>query len=98
MRQRIAMILIAAGLFIFNIGSANAFVVGWNLVRVSSCVGFQISGVDYLFVYPITGGVISTIDPTTIAAAAQFCANGNAFYIYFDGANWNGVLLYPGLR
>jgi hypothetical protein len=97
MKRAIALV-IAAAFSVFDPGIAHAFNIGWNFIRVLDCVGYQIQGVDYLFIYPTTGGALVTADLGTINAAAQFCANGNAFYILWDGAAWNGVLIYPGLR
>jgi hypothetical protein len=98
MKKTIAVTLIVAASFIGGIGKADAFSIGWNLIRVAACYGVQISNIDYLYIYPTTGGYLLTSDLATVIAAAQFCANGNAFYIYWDGAAWNGVVLYPGLK
>jgi hypothetical protein len=89
---------VAAALLIGGIGKAHAFTIGWNLIRVSACYAVSILGVDYLYVYPTTGGYLVTSDPIAVSAGAQFCANGNAFYAYWDGALWNGVVMVPGLK
>ena len=98
MKKTIMVALIAAASFFGGMSNTNALVVGWNFIRVAGCYGLQANGVDYLYIYPTTGGYFFTFDSTTISAAAQFCANGNAFYIYWTGTTWNGVLIYPGLK
>ena len=68
------------------------------LIHILACVGGGAGGADYLVIYPTTGGYLITTDPVSIAAGAQFCANGNAFYALFDNGIWDGVILYPGLK
>ena len=68
------------------------------LIHILACSGSGASGVYTLVIYPTTGGFLITTDPITVAAAAQFCANGNAFYAVFDNGIWDGVILYPGLK
>ena len=78
---------------------SNAFVNGYNLIRILACSGGQTSSGDYLVIYDqTTGGVLVTYDPITIMAGASFCANGNAFYAIFTDGIWNGVVLYPGFK
>jgi hypothetical protein len=79
-------------------GVSNAQALGWNFVRVSFCYGLSVGGVDYLYFYPTTGGSILTNDPVVVTAGAQFCANGTAFYIYWNGVTYNGIAIYPGLK
>jgi hypothetical protein len=77
---------------------AYALADGWNLIQISVCSGGQSGGIDYLYICPKTGGYLFTTDPTTIGVAAQFCANGNAFYAYMTGGVWTAVTLYPGFH
>ena len=78
---------------------SNAFVDGYNLIRILACQGGQTSSGDYLVIWDkTTGQQLITYDPITITAAANFCANGNAFYAIFINGVFNSVVLYPGLR
>jgi hypothetical protein len=70
---------------------------GWNFIRPANCVGIQISSVDYAFIYPTTGGVLTTADPTTITAIAPLCATGHGFFVYLTNGVWTGVSIYPGI-
>jgi hypothetical protein len=90
--------LIAFALLTYS-SSAHALVNGWNLIRVLVCEGIQENGVDVLIIYPTGGGSpLTTSDPVTVAAGAQFCANGNAFYAYLQNGIWTAVILYPGFK
>lgn len=97
--KKIAVMLIAALLFMFNIGSASATLFsGWNFIRPTNCLGFQSGGVDYLYVFTITSDQISTTDPITITSIAPFCASGRGFYIYWTGSAWTAVSIYPSIQ
>jgi hypothetical protein len=77
---------------------AQAFVVGWNFIQAASCYGFNSGGVDFLVIYPTIGGALITSDVVSIVTATQYCANGNAFYAYWNGSSWSGIVLIPGLH
>ena len=75
------------------------FAVGWNLVRIAACQAGQANGVDWLYIASSTSDALVTTDPITVGAAAQFCANGNAFYVFSpDGVTLTNILLVPGLK
>ena len=59
MRNRIAATLIALALLMSHIAGAQALTNGWNFIRAFNCGGGAAYGVNYLFVYPTTGGVIN---------------------------------------
>jgi hypothetical protein len=90
--------LIAVGWLMSQIAGAHALTNGWNFIRVYNCYGFQISGVDYMVVYPTTGGSLSTSDPVAITAIAPLCTSGDGFFVYLIGNIWNGVSVYPSIR
>jgi hypothetical protein len=98
-RRGLSLVFLALALLIVG-GSdrAHALTDGWNLIQISSCVGGQFNGVDYLYILPKTGGFLFTTDPVTLSVAGNFCANGNAFYAFLSGGVWNGVTLYPGFK
>jgi hypothetical protein len=96
--RALAATLIALALLMTHIAGAHAFTNGWNFIRVFNCLGFQQNGVDYLVIYPTTGGSIFTTDPTTITAVAPLCVSGDGFYINLNGTIWNGVSVYPSIR
>jgi hypothetical protein len=56
---------------------------GWNLFRVSYCYAVKAPGVGFALMYVVdtSGDFIIVTDEIIIAAAAQLCANGNAFWI-----------------
>ena len=91
--------LLVASLLVSSPNPARALTVGWNLVRISYCYGSQSNGIDFLYVFPTTGGALFVTDAITLNAAAQFCANGNAFYAFVDGNGLvSAVTLYPGFK
>jgi hypothetical protein len=98
MRNLVAATLIALALSMSHIAGAHAFTNGWNFVRAFNCLGIQQNGVDTLFVYPTTGGVLATIDSTTITAIAPLCTTGDGFYVYLNGTIWNGISVYPSIK
>jgi hypothetical protein len=98
MRNRIAATLIALAIPMSHIAGAQAFINGWNFIKPSNCLGFQINGVDTLFVYPTAGGVLTTTDPITLIAIASACFSGDGFFAYLNGTNWIGVSVYPGFK
>ena len=97
--KKIAIMLIAAMLLMFNEGSASATLFsGWNFIIPFNCLGVQSGGMDYLHVFTIAGDQIVTTDPTAIAAVAPLCASGNGFYIYWTGSAWTAVSIYPSIK
>ena len=72
MRNRIAATLIALALSMSHIAGAQAFTNGWNFIRPSNCLGGPAVGLDFVFVYPITGGTLFTTDAITIACLRRF--------------------------
>jgi hypothetical protein len=98
MKKVTAMALIAVAIFMGGLSKANAWISGWNLVVPTNCVGYAINGIDYLTIYSSSGS-ITTADPLSINAAAQYCANGTAFYLYTtNGVTVVAVSIYPGLK
>lgn len=96
--KKIAAVLIAALLLMFNVGNASAtLVVGWNFVRPNNCVGYQSGPVGCLYIYTIAGDLIYTADATTITAFAPLCATGHGFYIYSTGSSWTAYSIYPSI-
>lgn len=96
--KKVAAMLIAAILLMFNVGSASAtLVIGWNFVHPNNCLGFQSGGVDYLVVYTTAGDQIFTIDPVTITAVAPLCASGHGLYIFWTGSGWTAYSIYPSI-
>ena len=98
MRNRIVATLIALAISISHIAGAQAFTNGWNFIRAYNCLGIQVNGVDTVFVYPTTGGVLTTVDSTTITAIAPLCTSGDGFYVFLNGSIWNGISVYPSIR
>jgi hypothetical protein len=96
--RRVAATVIALTLSMAQIATAHALTNGWNFIRAYNCLGIQLSGIDTMFVYPTTGGVLTTTDPTTITAIAPLCISGDGFFVYLNGAIWNGVSVYPSIR
>ena len=82
MRKGIAATLIALALSMSHIAGAHAFVLGWNFLRANSCLGFESDGVNYLFIYPTTGGNLLTTDAVSISLLTPLCASGDGFFIY----------------
>jgi hypothetical protein len=96
--KKIAVMLIAAMLLMFNVGSASAtLAVGWNFIRPYNCFGYQSGPVGYLYIITTAGNQISTADPTTISALAPLCATGHGFYIYWTGSGWTLYSIYPSI-
>jgi len=97
--KKIAAALVAAVLLMSNISDAcAAFVIGWNFIRPLNCLEVPTASVDYLYVYPTTGGVLFTIDLTTITLIAPLCASGDGFYIYWTGTGWTDVSVYASIK
>ena len=80
--------------------STTRLAVGWNFIRINVCIAvLDVNGNDLIIIYPTTGGQIVTFDPVAIIPAAQFCANGNAFWVLSpDGVNVTQIALIPGLK
>ncbi len=77
---------------------AGGLAAGWNLIQVSYCYQYPYNGYTILYVYPTTGGYLWTYEQDLVAATANFCANGNRFYVYSStGSNWVASYLVPGL-
>ena len=98
MGNRVTAILIGVLLAISHIDGANAFTNGWNFIRAYNCLGLQVGGVDTLYVFPTTGGTLTTTDGITITAIAPLCTSGDGFYVYLNGTIWNGVSVYPSIK
>jgi hypothetical protein len=98
MRNRIAATSIALAISMSHTVGAHALTNGWNFIRAFNCLGIQLNGVDTLFVYPTTGGVLTTIDSTTITAIAPLCTSGDGFYVYLNGTIWNGISVYASIK
>jgi hypothetical protein len=82
---------------------AHALTVGWNFVQPVECIAqfaqYSQYGVDTLLVYPHAGAAPLTVtDPLAVATGSILCANGNGFYVYFNGGAVTAVALIPNLR
>jgi hypothetical protein len=97
MKRRTLTTLIALALLMIHIAGAHA-ASAWYFIRAYNCLGLQNGGVDTLYVYPTTGGQLTTTDPTTIVALAPLCVSGDGFYVYLNGTIWNGVSVYPSIK
>ena len=73
-------------------------VAGWNLIRPTYCAEGQFADFDILYVYKADNSYLYTTDPVALIALAQYCANGNAFYVYVDGSTWSYILTYPNFK
>jgi hypothetical protein len=98
MRNRIAATLTALAFLMSHIAGAQAFTNGWNFIHAANCAGGPVFGVDFVFVYPTTGGTLFTTDAVTVSLIAPLCANGDGFYVYLNGTTWIGTSVYPGLK
>ncbi len=59
---------------------AQALAYGWVQFCVSSCIGINYNGVDYLYMYLTDGSVAATSDPIAIAASGGICID--SAYVY----------------
>ena len=96
MRNRVAATLIALALSISHIAGAQALTNGWNFIHASNCGGGPAFGLDFVFVYPTTGGSLVTSDPVTVSLLAPLCASGQGFYVLLNGTTWIATSVYPG--
>jgi hypothetical protein len=90
--------LIALALLMSPIAGAQAFTNGWNFIRPYNCLGGPLVGLDFVIVYPTTGGSLVTSDAVTVSLIAPLCASGQGFYVYLNGNNWTATSVYPGIR
>jgi hypothetical protein len=89
MFNKIRACLLSAALAVAALGATPApaeaaLVNGWNLFRVSYCYAVKAApgtGFALMYVVDISGDFIIVTDEIIIAATAQLCANGNAFWI-----------------
>jgi hypothetical protein len=98
MKTRAAATLIGLALLMSHIADARAFVLGWNFLRAYDCFGYESSGVNYLYIYPTTGGSLVTTDAVAISLLAPLCASGDGFYIYNTGTAWIYISVYPSMK
>lgn len=96
--RTLAATLTAVVLLMSHIVGAQAFTNGWNFIKPFNCLGGPVVGVDFVFVYPITGGTLFTTDAVTVSLIAPLCANGDGFYVYLNGTDWIGTSVYPSIR
>ncbi|MFO1152818.1 MAG: hypothetical protein U1E42_03995 [Rhodospirillales bacterium] len=96
---------IIAGASILGGNTANAasgagsVATGWTLVTPSYCFQYQYSGVNYLYIYPTSGGYFWTSEPELIASFSELCAYGSLFYAYSSsGTSWDYTYYSPGLN
>ena len=54
---------------------------GWNFFYVSSCIGTNYGGTDYLYMYFSDGSVAATSDPIAIAASGAICISSPYVYL-----------------
>jgi len=73
-------------------------VAGWNLIRPTYCAEGQFADFDILYVYKADNSYLYTTDPVAVATLAQYCANGNAFYVLVNGSVWTYILTYPNFK
>jgi hypothetical protein len=98
MRNRIAGTLTALALSMSPIAGAQAFTNGWNFIGAGNCAGGPAFGTDFVFIYPTTGGQLSTTDAVTVSLIAPLCASGDGFYVFLNGTNWIATSVYPGIK
>ena len=98
MRKAVAATLIALALSMSHIAGAQAFTNGWNFIRPSNCLGGPAVGLDFVFVYPITGGTLFTTDSVTVSLLAPLCASGDGFYVLLNGTTWTATSVYPSIK
>jgi hypothetical protein len=96
--RTLAATLTALVLLMSHIAGAQALTNGWNFIRAGSCSGGVAYGVNYVFVYPTTGGALATADSVTITLLAPLCTSGDGFFVYLNGTNWTGISIYPSIR
>ena len=96
--RTLAATLTALALLMSPIDGAQAFTNGWNFIRAQNCGGGPLFGLDFIFIYPATGGTLVTTDAITISLLAPLCASGQGFYVYINGTNWTGTSVYPSVR
>ena len=99
MKRIFAIPLMALVLLVSYMTSAHAISLGWNVIRPTNCLGYQLGGLDYLFIYTAGGSYVYTYDSVMIVSAVPFCASGQPFYLYTpDGVHATLVSVYPGLK
>jgi hypothetical protein len=98
MRNRVAATLITLVLLLSHIASAHALTNGWNFVRAYNCYGSNSGGVDFLQIFPTTGGFLQTTDPVVITSVAPLCSSGDGFYVYLNGNIWIAISIYPFIK
>jgi hypothetical protein len=98
MRTRIAATLIALAISMSHIASVQALTNGWNFIHANNCGGGPAFGVDFVFVYPTTGGTLFTTDAVTVSLIAPLCASGQGFFVYLNGTDWVATSVYPSVR
>ncbi|MFO1129688.1 MAG: hypothetical protein U1E66_14780 [Rhodospirillales bacterium] len=78
---------------------AGSVATGWTLVTPSYCFQYQYSGLNYLYIYPTSGGYFWTTEPELISSFAEYCGYGSLFYAYSsNGSNWDYTYYNPGLN
>jgi hypothetical protein len=96
MRKTLAIALLSVLALIGSSSFARAFVIGWNYIAPAACYGSIYNGVNYLIIYPASGGSLTTTDTVSITLAAPYCSRGGAFYVYSpDGSTWGATYLIP---
>jgi hypothetical protein len=100
MSRLFSAILVAAALVIGGSQNANAIVNGWNLWHIASCYGGTVNNIQYLYITNTSGESIFLTNEFDIGSAAQFCANGNAFWVNIALPPNTITALYfvPGLK
>jgi hypothetical protein len=70
---------------------------GWNFFRIADCYASSQNGIDFIFAYDARGDFIFTDNPFYIGTTAQFCANGDAFYVNITvgSPRVNAFAFYP---
>jgi hypothetical protein len=90
--------LLTTGPQVLDAGVAQHLAQGWNFLRAYNCYGQNVNGVDYLQIFPTTGGFLETTDGVVIAAMAPLCASGDGFYAYISGNSWIAISIYPSIK
>ena len=98
MRNTIVAALIALAISMSHIAGAQAFTNGWNFIRPANCLGGPLVGLNFVYVYPATGGTLVTTDPVTVALIAPLCASGDGFYVNLNGTNWISTSVWASIK